>query len=122
MLNNSEKELLCCMLCDIGEQYSTVYEIGYFGSYAKNTMNEKSDFDIVLFCHGYSEKSLILSELLSLIKKFKILIHPIIYDKSKEVVSKNKFIKNNIIDNEIVVYTNNWWATIEAALFNIKKI
>ena len=104
MLNSSEIKILCDLLCDIGKQYSTVCEIGYFGSYAKNTMNEKSDFDLVLFCNGYHEKTSILNALLPLIKKFHILIHPIFYDKSKERVSENKFIKENIIENEIVIY------------------
>lgn len=104
MLNNSEKKLLCDLLSNIGKQHSTVYEIGYFGSYASNRMNEKSDFDIVLFCNDFSEKICIINILLSLARKFNILIHPIFYMESKEVIEKNKFIKNNIIDKEIVIY------------------
>lgn len=104
MLNNSEKIRLCNLLSEIGKQYSTINEIGYFGSYASNTMNEKSDFDIVLFCTDFSEKASIINILLCLVRRFDILIHPIFYMESKELIKKNKFIKNNIIDKEIVIY------------------
>lgn len=104
MLNNTEIKILCDLLYDIGKQHTTVYEIGYFGSYAKNTMSEKSDFDIVIFCNGYSEKASLLNALLTLIKKFHIIIHPIFYDKKKEIITENKYVKDNIINNEIIIY------------------
>lgn len=105
MTTNISIDLIKKDLQDLGNNYKSVKEIYIFGSYSKGLQTEKSDIDIAVLCKDNSEYEPIIQTITNLTKQYKIFFHPVIYDKPKEELLENVYIKDNILTNTLLVYT-----------------
>ena len=104
-MKNNTYELIKQELQKLAFSIEDITSIYIFGSYAKETATEKSDLDVAIICRNNTSYELVNHSLSELTKKYKIFIHPVIFDKPKNQLINNNYIKTNIFDNSIIIYS-----------------
>lgn len=90
---------------EIANSYKEIDSLYLFGSYANGTQKDDSDIDIAILCNNPSKHEDIIKEIAEITKKYKKFIHPVIFEKTKDILIENNYIKTNIFDNSVLLYS-----------------